>query len=185
MPSYPWRLSAATSALLVLGCQSGGERAALQRADSLAAALAQSEAKEKARAEQERVKPRALEVFSSTGITLPATQIWSTAFELSGGGSCFLKGRIETLSGGNKDVQVFVMTEDQFTNWKNNPNGNHTALFDGPRQTVTSVETPLTSPGSYRVVISNRWSNFTAKTVAGRAVVACQGGPQPRPVQGV
>ena len=68
-----------------------------------------------------------------------------------------------------------VMTEDSFLNWKNNPRGEARAVFSEGPQTVTTFMVPFATAGSYHLVVSNRFSVFTSKTVKGTADVTCLG----------
>jgi hypothetical protein len=166
------------------------------RADSVAAALKVEQqavvkrvadslqaAESKRRADSiaaERAKPKTLEVFTTTGVSLSGGASQSYGFQLSGAGKCTVHGRVEAVAGGNKDVRVYIMTADEFTNWKNSPNGHARVLFEGDQQSVTTFDREVQSPGSYRLVISNRFSVLTGKTMRGDASVTCVGGPEPQ-----
>jgi hypothetical protein len=186
----------AAVAFLLAGCGSG-EKAALARADSLQAVIQRRTADSVRAAEKhtsdsilaakrvadsllaERMRPRNLQLFQSTGTTLAASKFADFAFVIDSAGLCMLTGRVEATGGGKKDVQVLVMGEDQFTNWVNNAQGEGMALSANPRQTVTSLNVALPSAGQFRLVISNRFSVMTPKDVRGEAEVTCQG-VQPR-----
>lgn len=189
-------------ALTVLSAGCGkGEKLAQARADSLEAVLQQRMADSLRVAKQhvedsvrlakqrvedsllaEKMRPRELVLFESTGATVAATKFTEFGFVLDSLGVCSLSGRVEATAGGNKDVQVLVMGEDQFTNWVNNPQGAGTALASNPPQTVTTLNVMLSQPGRFYLVISNRFSMFTPKDVKGEAQVTCRGGVQPRPL---
>lgn len=102
-------------------------------------------------------------------------------FQLTQDGRCRVKGRLEVLRGGNKDVLVALFGADEFTNWKNNPNGSGRAYFSAGPQTIITIDTPITSAGTYWLAISNRFSTFATKTVTGTVAITCIG--QPTPVQ--
>jgi len=181
MSFRPWMTSlcmATVVALLSVGCGSS-EKAALARVDSLQAVIQRRTADSLL---AEKMRPRNLQLFQSTGTTVPASKFADFAFVLDSAGICVLTGKVEATTGGSKDVQVLVMGEDQFTNWVNNPQGDATALAANPRQTVTSLNVALPSAGRFRLVISNRFSVFTPKDVKGEAEVTCKGGVQPRAV---
>lgn len=88
--------------------------------------------------------------------------------------ACRLRGRALALTGGNKDVEVYVLSADDYLNWRNGGVPPYTAAFSGPRQTATTLDVELPA-GEYHLVISNRFSVATAKTVQARARVVCAG----------
>ena len=149
--------------------------AAKRRSDSLTAA------REKAVADSvsaERARPRDLEIMNTTGVSVPAGRWGDYPFVLDSAADCLVHGRIEVLSGGEKkDVEVLLLTDDAFTNWKNKQRVR--AIFHGGQQTVTTVNTGLSQAGAYRLVVSNAFSVFSGKTVKGQVTVTCHG-LQPR-----
>lgn len=128
----------------------------------------------------ERKRPRDLLVFQTTGTNVDAAKFSDFGFVIDSIGDCALRGRVEALTGGNKDVQVLLMTDDEFVNWQNSPQGPGAALFSSPYQTVTTLDVPIIKAGRFHLVISNRISTFTQKSVKGSATVTCVGGVQPR-----
>ena len=153
------------------------ERASVQRRreDSLKAA------REKATADSinaERSRPRDLAIMNTTGVSIGPQRTQDYAFVLDSDADCAVHGRVEVLSGGtNKDVEVYLFTADDYTNWKNN----HpvTPLFRGGRQTVTTLNTGVSQAGEYHLIVSNYFSTLSGKTVKGQVTVTCRG-LQPR-----
>jgi hypothetical protein len=83
---------------------------------------------------------------------------------------CHLTGHIEVTSGGNKDVQVFVATADEY---KNLVNGHPAKTFLGTeKMTVVNLDVRLTTPGPMVLAIGNTFSTFTGKRVLLRDVKA-------------
>lgn len=83
---------------------------------------------------------------------------------------CHLTGHIEVTSGGNKDVQVFVTTADEY---KNLLNGHATKTYFGTeKMTVVNLDVRLTAPGPMVLAIGNTFSTFTGKHVQLRDVKA-------------
>lgn len=74
-------------------------------------------------------------------------------------------GHLEASGGTGNDIDVFVLTETQFTNWKNNHETS--ALFNSGRSTAVDLDVTLERTGTYVLVISNAFSTVTPKTVAG------------------
>jgi hypothetical protein len=86
------------------------------------------------------------------------------------GDACRLTGRVLGLTGGNRDVEVYVLGADDYLNWRANPHGAHwryAGVFSGPRQTATSLDVALPAPGEYHLVVSNRFSVATAVVLPG------------------
>src|SRR4051812_13643795 len=131
----------------------------------------------------ERQRPRSHLLVETTGMNIRPGSFSEYGFVLDSAGTCSVEGRIEALSGGRKDGQVLVMTEDNFVNWKNNPQGVGGGLFSSPYQTVTTLEFSVLSAGRFYLVISNRISMLSSKTVKGSASVTCTGGVQPRAIE--
>jgi hypothetical protein len=74
-------------------------------------------------------------------------------------------GHVVASGGSGNDVEVLVLRESDFLNWQND----HTThpLFSSGRVTATDLDVPLTSTGTYYVVISNAFSDTSPKTVEG------------------
>ena len=67
-------------------------------------------------------------------------------------------------SGGNNDVEVFVLEENQFLNWQNGHSNN--ATYTSGRVTAGKLKVQLPEEaGTYYVVFSNRFSYITNKAV--------------------
>jgi len=149
---------------------------AKRRADSLKAA------REKTVADSisaERSRPRDLALMNTTGVTIHFQNYSDYPFVLDSPADCAVHGRIEVLSGGEgKDVDVWLLTADDFTNWKNG-HAPSTPLFHTPRQTVTTLNTGVPQAGTYHLVVSNMFSTLSGKTVKGQVTDTCRG-LQPR-----
>ncbi len=81
---------------------------------------------------------------------------------------CLLTGKITVLAGGEKDVAVLVMTNDQFTNWQNDHQAQ--VFFSTGRETVIPLQVKMTGSGKYMLVVSNAFSLMTAKVIQTQAV---------------
>lgn len=188
--------------LLVALAACASSEAQVERTDSLQARLGALEAAMNKRAadsiaaankriadsiEAERTRPRVLALMPADTIVVPPEGpkpgLWSFPFRLAKRGECRVTGRIRTVSGGNLDVAVALMTEDQFVNWRNTPREGAPVLFWAGPQTITTIDRPVSDSGAYRLVLSNRFSTFTSKHVVGNAEIRCVGSPQPEAVQ--
>lgn len=72
-----------------------------------------------------------------------------------------LKGRFRA-TGGKNDIEVYIMDDDNFENWKNG-NQSRSYYFSG-RVTVANFNVRL-AKGSYHLVFNNNWSIITPKAV--------------------
>ena len=132
---------------------------------------------------REQTTPRRLVLLGDTVRVPPAggqsLGFTPLGFSLASRGNCKLTGRIEVVSGGNKDLQIILFRHDDFINWKNNPRGSGQAVFSGGPQTITALDVAVPDSGTYYLVLSNRFSAFTSKTSTGSADVVCIGSPVP------
>ena len=95
--------------------------------------------------------------FYHWDFTLPARQ-------------CTLSGRVEGVSGGNKDFEGFIMDDDNFRNWSTN----HEARgIQSGRVVVWSPNESLQGPGQFHFLVSNAFSSFAAKAVTVSASLHC------------
>jgi len=175
------REKATADSLASVQAASAKATAGKRREDSLKAA------REKAVADSvsaERARPRDLTLFNSTGLTVGSQSSVHYGFVLDSAADCLVHGRIEVQHDPNpsskSDVQVLLLTQDDYTNWKNNPTrAQITPLFKAGPQTVTTLNTGVTQSGTYNLVISNLFSTFVKKTLQGQVTVTCHG-LQPR-----
>jgi len=149
------------------------------RTDSLAD-VARRWVADSVRTEQQR--PRTLSLFISTGTLLAAGSTLHPGVNLPSAGDCKLHGRVEVVAGGIKDVQVLVLTEDDFRNWQNNPAAKVSQVFAGGAQTITNIDVRLPLSGQYRLILSNRFAALTSKIIRGDIAVTCIGSPMPEPI---
>jgi len=149
--------------------------AAKRREDSLKAAREQAVADSISAAQS---RPHDLAIMNTTGVSIAPQSLADYPFVLDSPADCAVHGRIEAVSGGtNRDVKVYLFTADDFTNWKNNHQV--APLFSGGQQTVTTLNTGVPQAGEYHLVVSNRFSPLSGKTVKGQVTVTCRG-LQPR-----
>lgn len=71
-----------------------------------------------------------------------------------------LKGNFKGQGGSRNDVQVMVLSENDFINYRNG--NSYRTYYDSGRATVGEINIIL-GPGRYYVVISNSWSIFSNK----------------------
>jgi len=88
-----------------------------------------------------------------------------------------------TATGGQNDIVVLLVTEDDFVNWLNRHATN--ALYSTGRETQGTIKVTLPSgSGAYQLVFNNRFSLFTAKEIEAHATLTYTKVPdKPSPVQ--
>jgi hypothetical protein len=69
-----------------------------------------------------------------------------------------------TASGGNNDIEVFVLEESQYMNWQNGHKFDATYMSGRVTAGKLNVQLPQ-EPGNYYVVFSNRFSYITNKAI--------------------
>lgn len=85
-------------------------------------------------------------------------------------GACKIVGRARGLSGGNRDFQTFLFTDDQYISFlkgEPQPGGPAPAQADAP------LDYQLYGGGTYYLVFSNRFSSVTEKLLAIKAALVC------------
>lgn len=83
---------------------------------------------------------------------------------------CSIRGRVEGISGGNKDFEGLILAEDEFTNWKANLAA--TGVVSGRKVVWNPIES-IQGPGVYYFIVSNAFSTVTAKAVVVSAAAEC------------
>lgn len=76
---------------------------------------------------------------------------------------CRLRGRVATVGGGSRDVDVLVLAPDDLAAFRDGRR--YASLFSARRTTQISLDVALPGPGQYSLVISNRFSAFSGKQV--------------------
>lgn len=76
---------------------------------------------------------------------------------------CRLRGRVETLEGGSRDIDILVLDEDAFELFRQSHR--YEKIFEARRTSEISLDVPLPGPGRYHFVVSNVFSAFTGKLV--------------------
>jgi hypothetical protein len=78
--------------------------------------------------------------------------------------SCRVTVTVRGISGGNRDFEAFLMDENGYRNWVNRTNPS--AFYQSGRVSSATVEGIIHGAGpKYYLVVSNRFSTFTGKTV--------------------
>jgi hypothetical protein len=121
--------------------------------------------------------PRVDTLLADSVFAVPAGKYELVSVTVRKSSSCQLSGRVLAVEGGNRDVEVQVLSKDAFANWQTEPDRAKAArmgLFAGPRQTATSFDVPIATAGVYTLVINNGFSTVTDKLVRASARLVCQ-----------
>lgn len=78
-----------------------------------------------------------------------------------------LQGHFTATGGTGNDVEVWLLTEDGFTNWQNGHATN--TLYNSGRVTQDSLNVTLPGAGTYYLVFNNKFSFLTPKAVQANA----------------
>ncbi len=105
-----------------------------------------------------------IEVAAAPALDIGANQWRSWTWEQTSPRTmCSISGRVLGLAGGQKDVEVLVMTEDDYLNWANGHEAK--AEFQSGQKTAVTLDWPVLGAGKHVLVVSNRFSPYSAKTV--------------------
>jgi hypothetical protein len=117
--------------------------------------------------------PLVLTVLDEAALELPPGEHFDTAFAVSDPRPCTFRARVQGVEGGNRDVEVYLLDEDGNSNWHNGIKP--AALYESGRTSASTIEVPLEERGRFHLLVSNRYSLMTAKTVrVENARVVCE-----------
>lgn len=117
--------------------------------------------------------PLVLAVLDEPALELPPGEHFDTAFAVSDPRPCTFRARVEGVEGGHRDVEVYLLDEDGNYNWHNGIKP--AALYESGRTSASTIEVPLVDRGRFHLLVSNRYSIMTAKTVrVENARVVCE-----------
>lgn len=85
---------------------------------------------------------------------------------------CQLVGQLHGIGGYDRDLETFLLTDDEYVFWNANPAAIPHSSWDTMRGSETTLRYDLPGAGTYHLVISNELSP-AAKTVQVRALVKC------------
>jgi uncharacterized protein (TIGR02246 family) len=115
--------------------------------------------------------PTAFHIADGSAVEIQAAGYYHYDFQLPAA-SCAFSGRIVGISGGKKDFEALIMSDDNYENWKAHQQA--MAIWQSGRVVVTSMDNAAVSgPGMFHLVLSNIWSGVTAKTVQPQVLVSC------------
>jgi hypothetical protein len=118
----------------------------------------------------EQPNPVFISIVSNDVREIPAGACLDYKFTLPAG-TCALTGRIEGVSGGNKDFEAMVVDDDGFRNWTAGLTPQ--SYVASGRQVVWNLSAQAQGPRLYHLIVSNAFSTITAKVVTTSASATC------------
>jgi hypothetical protein len=85
---------------------------------------------------------------------------------------CRLVGSTKGIGGFGRNIEVFLLTDDDYVFWHANPAAIAASQWETFRGSETTLDYALPGPGTYHFVVSNQMSP-TPQTVAVKAQVTC------------
>jgi hypothetical protein len=123
-----------------------------------------------------RLKPAApisIKVVDSKGASVAPRDALQYAFELpETDQKCKLVGSTKGVGGFGGNIEVFLLTDDQYVFWHANPAAIATSSWETFRGSENTLDYDLPGPGTYHFVVSNEMSG-TPQTIAVKAQVRC------------
>jgi hypothetical protein len=121
-------------------------------------------------------KPGALltiKVADAKSATIPARDALTYLFSLpETDQKCALVGQTHGVGGFGKDIEVFLLTDDEYLFWNANPAAMPRSSWEPVRGSENALNYQLPAAGTYHLVVSNVMSP-TPKTVQVKAQVKC------------
>jgi hypothetical protein len=116
--------------------------------------------------------PVVLPVLDESALHVPAGTYHGESFSVDDERPCVLTGHVLGIAGGRRDVEVYVLDQDGLINWSNGTAAH--AIFRSGRMAAVSLRVQLPGPGEYHLLVSNRFSVVSDKTVQVEdALVTC------------
>jgi len=98
-------------------------------------------------------------------ITVSSGSYYNATFSVIGAmTSCTLTGSFTASGGSGNDIIAVVLDDMAFTNWVN---GHQVStLYNSGQITTSNINVSISTPGTYHLVFSNKFSTFTSKQVS-------------------
>lgn len=111
-----------------------------------------------------------LQITNGTVTVRAASYTWYTFVVPTGATTVAVIGHFSATGGSGNDIECYILDEDGFANLKNGHSA--TTYFKSGKVTQAKVGAALTLPGTYHLVLDNRFSLLTPKAVEINAVVS-------------
>jgi len=110
-----------------------------------------------------RPGPAVVPLLDARALHVPAGTSHSVSFSVSDERPCVLTGRVLGVAGGRRDVEVYVLDRGGIADRSSTTGGQ--ALFRSGRTSAVGLQVRLPGPGDYHLLVSNRFSVVSDKTV--------------------
>ncbi|HEX7698682.1 MAG TPA: hypothetical protein VF394_14835 [Candidatus Acidoferrum sp.] len=102
-------------------------------------------------------------IVNSAATVNAAAYAWYTFVVPPGANTIAVNGHFAATGGTGNDIECYVLDEDGFVNFKNG----HPAstFFNSGKVTQSKIGAALASPGTYYIMLDNRFSLITPKAV--------------------
>ncbi len=111
----------------------------------------------------------------NTMITVEPGTFWQTEFYVDGDfmSNMRVAGWFKASGGAFNDIKILVLNDVDFTNWQNfyDVKG---VVYQSDKITKAEIKSEIREPGSYHLVLCNRFSEFSSKTVLAKAYLYYQ-----------
>jgi len=114
-------------------------------------------------AQRNAPKPHFLPITNGAAAVPAASYSWYTFVVPQGASIIAVNGHFEATGGTGNDIDCFILDEDGLANFKNGHPA--TTYFNSGRVTQAKIGAVLTTPGTYYLILDNRFSLFTPKAV--------------------
>lgn len=114
-----------------------------------------------------------IKVADTKGASIQARDALQYSFEIpETDQKCKLVGSTKGVGGFGRNIEVFLLTDDDYVFWHANPAAIASSQWETFRGSETTLDFALPGPGTYHFVVSNEMSP-TPQTVAVKAQVKC------------
>ncbi len=114
-----------------------------------------------------------IKVADTKGSSIPSRDALEYAFELpETDQKCKLVGSTKGVGGFGRNIEVFLLTDDEYVFWHANPAAIAQSSWETFRGSENTLNYALTGPGTYHFVVSNQMSP-SAQSIAVKAQVKC------------
>jgi hypothetical protein len=114
-------------------------------------------------AQQNAPKPHFLPITNGAAAIPAASYSWYTFVIPVGASTVAVNGHFSATGGTGNDIECYILDEDGLANFKNGHPA--TTYFNSGRVTQAKIGAVLATPGTYYLILDNRFSLFTPKAV--------------------
>ncbi len=121
-------------------------------------------------AQQNAPKPHFLPITNGAAAIPAGSYSWYTFVVPAGASTVAVNGHFSATGGTGNDIDCFILDDDGLVNFKNGHPA--TTYFNSGKVTQAKIGAVLVTPGTYYLVLDNRFSLFTPKAVQIEATVS-------------